>query len=72
MDYTKIIALYCRLSNDDDLKGESNSITNQKQILKNFADKNGLFNTKFYVDDGYSGANFNRPNFIEMMNDAEE
>lgn len=46
----KITALYCRLSNDDDLQGESNSITNQKAILKKYADENGLENTQFYVD----------------------
>lgn len=54
----KITALYCRLSNDDDLQGESNSITNQKAILKKYADENGLENTQFYVDDGFSGTNF--------------
>lgn len=46
----KITALYCRLSNDDDLQGESNSITNQKAILKKYADDNGLGNTQFYVE----------------------
>ncbi len=46
----KITALYCRLSNDDDLQGESNSITNQKAILKKYADENGLGNTSFYVE----------------------
>ncbi|MBO4867873.1 MAG: recombinase family protein, partial [Ruminococcus sp.] len=54
----KITALYCRLSNDDDLQGESNSITNQKSILLDFAKKNGFYNTEFYVDDGWSGTNF--------------
>lgn len=54
----KITALYCRLSNDDDLCGESNSITNQKAILKKYADDNGLCNTQFYIDDGFSGTNF--------------
>ena len=46
----KITALYCRLSNDDDLQGESNSITNQKAILQKYADDNGLTNTAFYVE----------------------
>ena len=67
----KITALYCRLSNDDDLQGESNSITNQKAILKKYADENGLENTAFYVDDGFSGTNFNRPDFMRMMEDVK-
>lgn len=67
----KITALYCRLSNDDDLQGESNSITNQKAILKKYADENGLENTQFYVDDGFSGTNFNRPDFMRMMEDVK-
>lgn len=67
----KITALYCRLSNDDDLQGESNSITNQKNILKKYADENGLGNTQFYVDDGFSGTNFNRPDFMRMMEDVK-
>lgn len=67
----KITALYCRLSNDDDLQGESNSITNQKAILKKYADDNGLGNIQFYVDDGFSGTNFNRPDFMRMMEDVK-
>lgn len=59
------------LSNDDDLQGESNSITNQKAILKKYADENGLENTQFYVDDGFSGTNFNRPDFMRMMEDVK-
>lgn len=51
-------ALYERLSRDDELNGESNSISNQKLILQKYADENGFQNTRFYVDDGYSGANF--------------
>ena len=47
----KITALYCRLSQDDMLQGESNSITNQKAILKRFADENGFRNPVYYVDD---------------------
>lgn len=62
-----ITALYCRLSQEDDLQGESNSITNQKMILKKYADDHGFRNTEFYIDDGYSGANFNRPAFNKMM-----
>ncbi len=64
---SKITALYCRLSRDDDLQGESNSITNQKSMLKKYAEDNGFRNTRFFVDDGYSGTNFNRPGFQEMM-----
>ena len=67
----KITALYCRLSNDDDLQGESNSITNQKNILKKYADENNFGNTVFYVDDGFSGTNFNRPDFMRMMEDVK-
>lgn len=51
-------ALYCRLSCDDDLQGDSNSIRNQKMLLKQYADEHRLRNVKFYVDDGYSGSNF--------------
>lgn len=67
----KITALYCRLSRDDNLDGDSNSIQNQKLILQKYADENGFQNTKFYIDDGYSGANFNRPSFEEMISDVE-
>ena len=67
----KITALYCRLSQDDMLAGESNSIINQKSILLKYAQDNGFSNPQFYVDDGFSGTNFNRPDFIRMMNDVE-
>lgn len=67
----KNTALYCRLSRDDNLDGDSNSIQNQKLILQKYADENGFQNTKFYIDDGYSGANFNRPAFEEMIGDVE-
>lgn len=53
-----ITALYPRLSHEDELQGESNSISNQKLILQKYADENGFQNTRFYVDDGYSGTNF--------------
>lgn len=63
----KITALYCRLSVDDDNKDEeSNSITNQKQILSDYAKKNGYSNTMFFVDDGVSGTTFQRPSFQRM------
>lgn len=67
----KITALYCRLSNDDDLQGESNSITNQKNMLLDFARRKGFGNTRFYIDDGWSGTNFNRPDFSRMVKDME-
>lgn len=67
----KITALYRRLSQDDMVDGESNSITNQKLILKKYADDNGFRNTVFYVDDGISGTTFERDGFKEMMNDVE-
>jgi site-specific DNA recombinase len=63
----KITALYCRLSQDDDREGESNSIINQRSILSKYAKDNGFGNTKFFVDDGYSGTAFDRPGFLEMM-----
>lgn len=67
----KITALYCRLSQDDMLQGESNSITNQKAILKKYADDNGFTNTVYYVDDGVSGTTFERDGFKAMMADIE-
>ena len=67
----KSAALYCRLSRDDDIQGESNSIANQKKMLMRYAKENGLTNTLTYVDDGFSGTNFNRPDFRRMMNDIE-
>ena len=67
----KITALYCRPSQDDILDSKSNSITNQKAILQKFANDNGLKNTQFYVDDGFSGTNFNRPDFMRMITDVE-
>lgn len=66
----KITALYCRLSRDDELNGDSNSIVHQKEILSAYAEKYGFGNTSFYVDDGYSGTNFNRPDFQRMMEDV--
>ncbi len=68
----KITALYCRLSRDDELQGESNSITNQKSILEKYAKENGFKNTRFFVDDGYSGTNFARPAFSQIMELAEQ
>ncbi len=68
----RITALYCRLSRDDGLDSESNSITVQKMILERYAKEHGYSPTKIYSDDGYSGANFERPGFKEMMRDAED
>ena len=68
----KITALYCRLSRDDELQGDSNSIINQKAILKKYADDNGFGNTQFFVDDGYSGTNFDRPDWQRLIALAED
>ncbi|MCC8121920.1 MAG: recombinase family protein [Oscillospiraceae bacterium] len=68
----KVTALYCRLSRDDELQGDSNSIANQKKILEQYAKDNKFYNTKFFVDDGYTGVSFNRPAFQEMMSLGEE
>ena len=62
-----ITALYCRLSRDDDLQGDSNSIINQKNILQKYADDNGFKNTVTFVDDGYSGTTFNRLDWQRLM-----
>ncbi|MBR6313106.1 MAG: recombinase family protein, partial [Clostridia bacterium] len=62
----KTTALYCRLSRDDELQGDSNSIKNQKAILQKYADDNGFRNTEFFVDDGYSGTNFDRPDWQRL------
>jgi len=66
-----ITALYARLSKDDEQQGESLSIENQKRILETFARDNGFLNCRFFVDDGWSGANFQRPGFMEMMDCVE-
>ena len=68
---TGITALYCRLSRDDNTDRESNSIANQKKMLSAYAKENHLGNTKFYVDDGYTGTNFNRPGFQQLIEDVE-
>ena len=66
-----ITALYCRLSRDDGMDGESNSIANQKRMLSKYAKENSFDNTRFYVDDGYTGTNFNRPGFQKMLEDID-
>ena len=67
----KITALYCRLSQDDGREGESNSISNQKDILLSYAKLHGFHRTVFFVDDGYSGTTFNRPGFQQMQQEIE-
>ena len=67
--YEKITALYCRLSQDDMLAGESNSITNQKEILMRYAREHHFTNTEFYIDDGWSGTSFDRPGFARLTRD---
>ena len=62
-----IAALYERLSRDDDLDGESNSIVNQKLYLQNYADEHGFTNCKHYTDDGWSGGNFDRPGWKSLI-----
>lgn len=66
-----ITALYCRLSRDDGMDGDSNSVANQKRLLSQKAKELGLANTKYYVDDGYTGTNFNRPGFQAMLGDID-
>lgn len=71
VDSMNITALYCRLSRDDGLEGESNSIANQKMLLSKYATDHDFPNPTHYVDDGYTGTNFNRPAFKKMIADIE-
>ncbi len=66
-----ITALYCRLSQEDAREGESLSIENQKRMLSEYAERNGFHNCQFYVDDGFSGVNKNRPEYVHMLKDVE-
>ncbi|MFT8890078.1 MAG: recombinase family protein [Ethanoligenens sp.] len=66
-----ITALYCRLSRDDELQGDSNSIANQKKILMQYAKDKGFANPRFYADDGISGTTYDRPDFQRMLADIE-
>lgn len=68
----KITALYCRLSAEDEQNGESNSIVNQKAILSEYAANHGFTNLRFYVDDGITGATFDRADFNRMIADIEQ
>lgn len=67
----KITALYCRLSQEDALDGESNSVTNQRRILETYAREYCFTNLSFFVDDVYSGTDFNRPGFQKMFVEVE-
>lgn len=67
----KITALYKRLPHDDELQGESNSISNQKQMLEEYARHNGLGNIRHFTDDGIPGARFDRPGFVAMLEQIE-
>mgnify|MGYP000810509324 FL=1 len=67
----KITPLYERLSRDDELQGESNSISNQKQMLEDFARRNGLPNPTHFTEDGISGTRFARPGFLAIMEEVE-
>ena len=71
LNQQQITALYCRLSNEDDLDGESNSIQNQRALLQKYADDHGFTHTRFFVDDGYTGTNFNRPAMQELLSLVE-
>lgn len=66
-----ITALYCRLSRDDGAEGDSNSVANQKRLLTRYAKENGLGNIRYYVDDGFTGTNFRRPGFQQLLEDIE-
>ena len=66
-DDNRITALYCRLSQDDGREGDSNSIINQKTLLQQFARQKHFKNLRFFVDDGYSGTNFDRPDFRKQV-----
>ncbi|MCD8381949.1 MAG: recombinase family protein [Clostridiales bacterium] len=68
----RITALYCRLSRDDELQGDSNSIVNQKSMLQKYADDNDFSNTCYFVDDGYSGTTFERPDWQRLMGLVDE
>lgn len=69
--YDKITALYCRYSRDDGQEEENASITHQRELLKEYAENNGYTNLRYYADDGYSGTNFDRPDFQRMLEDIE-
>lgn len=72
MDQPKFTILYCRLSNEDSLDGESNSIANQRSILTRYAKEHGFQNIRILTDDGYSGTNFERPSIQEALSLVEQ
>ena len=67
----KITAIYCRLSRDDDLAGDSNSIIHQKDMLTRYAHERNFPNVSVYSDDGWSGTNFERPDWKRLIADIE-
>lgn len=67
-----VVAIYCKLSKDDGLDGDSSSIQNQKETLIKYCNDNNYLVGGIYYDDGYSGTNFNRPDFIRMIDDIKE
>ena len=67
----KITALYERLSKDDEVQGESNSIVDQKRMLTQYAEQHGYENIEHYTDDGWTGTNFDRPDWKRMLADIE-
>ena len=71
MDTTYNVGIYCRLSNDDERDGESVSIENQKLLLQNYVRQRGWNEVDVYIDDGYSGTNFNRPGVRRLIEDAK-
>ncbi len=71
MKTVKITALYCRISREDELKNISSSIDTQKAYLKRYANQSKFNNYRFYIDDGYSGTNFDRPGFTKLKRDIE-
>ena len=68
----RITALYCRLSRDDEFSGDSVSIQTQKTMLTQYAREQGFSNCEFFVDDGFSGTNYNRPDFQRMLEQIED
>jgi DNA invertase Pin-like site-specific DNA recombinase len=71
MKINKVTALYCRISREDEMTEVSSSIETQKTYLKRYANQNKYENIKFYIDDGHSGTNFERPGFISLKEDIE-
>ena len=71
IDKTYNVGIYCRLSNDDERDGESVSIENQKLLLQNYVRQRGWNEVDVYIDDGYSGTNFNRPGVQRLIEDAK-